>query len=300
MNFAIRQNYENPIILHVMRVDPELIHPYKTDDLIHLGQQCDGGYVLNRCVLEHTRILVTLGINADWSFEEDFVRRAGEGVRVFGYDFSVSEEIFRKEWISRVLYLFSLKFLLRLIRKPSRRLIREVYGYARSARKTYKAFPRFFNGKDRVFFQKGVSNIHKDPFITFPEVMENLPHPISDRSVFLKIDIEQSEYRILGDVLRYSPSLTGMAIEFHDLDILWGPFQTFMEAARKDFVLTHVHGNNYGGFIPGTTVPIALEVTLVHKSLLPGDLVPFKGEYPLPGLDFPNDPGQADIPLRFN
>jgi hypothetical protein len=94
--------------------------------------------------------------------------------------------------------------------------------------------------------------------------------------------------------------LTGMIIEFHDLDILWEPFEKIMRRAEKEFILTHVHGNNYGSLVPGSSVPMGIEVTFVHRSLLPDDLEPFKGEYPLPGLDFPNDPGQADIPLRFN
>lgn len=284
-----------------MHFDPELIHPYATNDLIRLGQDKDGGYVLNKCLLGQSRVLVGLGINADWSFEEDFARHSGEDLRVWGYDFSVSREIFRKEYVSRLLYLFSIKFFLRLLKTPGKAgaLWKEVRGYAWDARRAYIEFPRFFDGNRRKFVQKGLSNERTDPFITFHDLVKELPADLPPQSVFLKIDIEQSEFRILHDVLQYSHVLSGMAIEFHDLDILWEPFEDLMVAAREDFVLTHVHGNNYAGVIPGTGIPKALEVTFVHKNLLPKDLVPFKGQYPLPGLDFPNLPGKPDIPLSF-
>ncbi|TDW96638.1 hypothetical protein [Dinghuibacter silviterrae] len=281
--------------------DPELIHPYATTDLMRFGQDQDGGYVINRCILGPTKVLVGLGINADWSFEEDFARKAGDDLLVHGYDFSVSRDIFHKEYISRVLYLFSIKFLLRLLKSPAEApaLWKLVYGYARNARKTDRTFPQFFDGVRHRFFQLGVSNTREGVFVPFDDVVAQLPAGLPDQSVFLKIDIELSEFRIMDDVLRHGRLLSGMAIEFHDLDILWDSFARIMREAGREFVLTHVHGNNYTGLIPGTGIPKALEVTFVHKSLLPANLSPFKGEYPLPGLDHPNEPGKADIPLRF-
>jgi hypothetical protein len=260
-----------------MTFDREVIHPYGTEDLIRFGQNKDGGYVLNRCVVSPTSILVSLGINADWSFEEDFSRHSDPGLQIYGFDFSVSGDIFHKEYISRVLYLFSIKFLLRLARNPSgaANLWKEIAGYARDARRHDRAFPLFFDGGRRKFFQLGVSNFRDRRFITFPDLMEKLPEGLPDHSLFLKIDIEQSEFRIMDDVIACSRVLSGLAIEFHDLDILWEPFSRFMHAFQRDFVLTHVHGNNYSGLIPGTDIPKALEVTLVHKVLLPADLKPF-------------------------
>lgn len=284
-----------------MSFNSNLIHPFETPDLMRLGQERDGGYVINRRLLETARVLIGMGINADWSFEEDFARRGAPELVVHGYDFSVSESIFHKEYISRVLYLFSIKFLLRLLRSPAGApaLWKLNYGYMRAARKTYREFPKFFDGRRHQFFQLGVSNAKEGSFVTFADVVRALPADLPAHSVFLKIDIELSEFRILDDVLADSSLLNGMVIEFHDLDILWENFARIMRSAQKDYVLTHVHGNNYSGLIPGTNIPKALEITLVHKSLFDSPLTLSKREFPLAGLDYPNNPETKDHPLRF-
>jgi hypothetical protein len=284
-----------------MGFDTAIIHPYQTADLVRIGQWRDGGYVINKRVFGHTSILIGLGINADWSFEEDFSRHAQKELAVYGYDFSVSRDIFRKEYISRVLYLFSIKFLLRLLKDPRKMfaLIKQNFGYAQSARKVYKSFPRFFDGKKNKFFQLGVSNEKKGHFIRFSDVIENLPSGPAPLSIFLKIDIEFSEYRIMKDVFRYSDLVGGMAIEFHELDVVWEQFSAIMAAAKKDFVLSHVHGNNYGAFIPGTDIPKALEITFINKAIAKDALTLSSMAYPLEGLDCPNDPSKEDLPLIF-
>jgi len=285
-----------------MIFDSELIHPYQSDDLIRIGQHQDGGYVINNRVFEHTDILIGLGINADWSFEEDFARHAIKDLNIYGYDFSVSKEIFHKEYISRILYLFSIKFLLRLAKDPQKTpaLLKENYQYARNAGSTYRKFPQFFDGVRNRFFQVGISNEKTAPFIRFNEVVTNIQPAPAPHSIFLKIDIELSEFRIMDDVLQYGYLLSGMAIEFHELDIMWDQFSRIMQAAQKDFIITHVHGNNYSGLIPGTQIPKALEISFIHKSLGDSSLSLSKLSYPLPGLDFPNDPNKGDLSLPFS
>jgi hypothetical protein len=282
--------------------DMEIIHPFETNDLVRVGQLKDGGYVINKRTFEYVDVIIGLGINADWSFEEGFVRRSTKEPEVYGYDFSVSADIFYKEYISRILYLFSVKFLLRLIRNPGKMagLIRQNYLYAKLARNTHLQFPKFFDGEKHKFFQLGISNEQKDHFIRFDEVIQNLRSKPAPYSIFLKIDIEFSEYRIMDDVFRYSDRICGMVIEFHELDVVWEQFSRIMQAAKQDFLVTHVHGNNYGDFIPGTQIPVALEVTFLNKNIIKENLQLSSLQYPLPGLDYPNDPSKADLPLNFD
>jgi len=280
----------------------ELIHPCQTTDLIRIGQLKDGGYVINERVFDFTDILIGLGINSDWSFEEDFSRHAKKKLEVYGYDFSVSLDIFKKEYISRILYLFSIKFLLRLVKDPGKifTLIRQNYGYARKAGKAYREFPRFFDGTKNKFLQIGISNEKKGPFVRFNEVIQNLGDKPKPYSIFLKIDIEFSEYRIMEDVLQYSDLIAGLAIEFHELDVVWVPFSLIMKAAKKDFILTHVHGNNYDSLIPGTKIPKGLEITFLNKKIAGEPYSLSSLRYPLPGLDYPNDPSKEDFTFEFN
>ncbi len=280
----------------------EIIRPYETSDLVRIGQLKDGGYIVNKRVFEVTTALIGLGINADWSFEEDFVRHARKDIRVYCYDFSVSRDIFKKEHISRILYLFSIKFILRLLKTPGKipHLIAENYKFAKIAARTNREFPVFFDGTRNKFFQLGVSNEKKGHFVRFDDVITNFETPAAPLSVFVKIDIEFSEYRIMTDVLKYSDLICGLTIEFHELDVAWEQFSRIMEDLENVFVLTHIHGNNYGGLIPGSRIPMALEATFLNKKMATEELTLSRLKYPLHGLDYPNDPSKADLPINFD
>ena len=54
---------------------PSFLKPTYETDLIRIGQKKDGGYLIPKKSLEHTKILYSFGLEADWSFEEDFYNR---------------------------------------------------------------------------------------------------------------------------------------------------------------------------------------------------------------------------------
>jgi hypothetical protein len=53
---------------------PMILQPFYCDDLVRLGKDNDGGYLVNRQDVEKTTKLVSLGIGGDCSFEEDFIK----------------------------------------------------------------------------------------------------------------------------------------------------------------------------------------------------------------------------------
>ncbi len=56
----------------------ELLHPYQLsegDELVRLGWQLDGGYLVPRSVLKEGSVLDSFGIGADFSFELDWVNK---------------------------------------------------------------------------------------------------------------------------------------------------------------------------------------------------------------------------------
>ena len=61
------------------------IQPYKVGKLIRLGRNNDGGYIIPEVAIHHTHVLFGIGINDDWSFEEDFVRHV-PSIKVIGVD----------------------------------------------------------------------------------------------------------------------------------------------------------------------------------------------------------------------
>jgi hypothetical protein len=53
----------------------EIIHPIENGELVRLGNNYDGVYVLSKKILSQTNSLETLGVNNEWSFESDFIKK---------------------------------------------------------------------------------------------------------------------------------------------------------------------------------------------------------------------------------
>src|SRR6202000_2111234 len=116
--------------------------------------------------------------------------------------------------------------------------------------------------------------------------------------VFVKMDIEGGEYRVLDDLLRHSKNVVAMAIEFHDVDILPGMFNSLVEKIKRDFYIVHIHGNNLGGMAP-FNFPIAPEISFLNKRFFKSPPPPSCLTYPVAGLDDPNYLGYPDFAFEF-
>jgi hypothetical protein len=73
-------------------LDMEKCHPVELDDLVRVGSDFDGGYVLSERMIEKTKILLSFGVNDNWTFEEDFFNR--KNVSIYAYDYSIKSEFF--------------------------------------------------------------------------------------------------------------------------------------------------------------------------------------------------------------
>ena len=89
-----------------------------------------------------------------------------------------------------------------------------------------------------------------------------------------------------------------MAIEFHDVDIVSGLFNSLIGKIKQDFHIVHIHGNNMGGIAP-FHFPIAPEITFLNKRFYKSVPPPSRLRYPIPGLDRPNNPRLADFVFEF-
>ena len=52
---------------------PKILKPKGSYDLIRLGKNNDGGYLVEFKSIEKTKALVSMGIEKNWRFEEDFI-----------------------------------------------------------------------------------------------------------------------------------------------------------------------------------------------------------------------------------
>lgn len=270
--------------------------PVFVDDLVRIGRDQDGGYVISHRCVAASRLVIGFGICDDWSFEEAFTR-ANPNSQVLGIDGSVSPEIFRTR--SREA---TVKALFALVRGRVAQA-RNEFRAARRWKRTAAAFRAFFDGKTKHFRQLFIADEANQWARSWADLVGNEPVIAGagqdSYRIFVKMDIEGSEYRVLSDLLADANRINGFVIEFHDCDIHWDCFSQLMDELSENFAVVHIHGNNYAPLIRGSTTPRAMEISAVNRRLLPQNLAESRASYPLRGLDRPCDPTRPDYVIRF-
>ena len=117
-----------------------------------------------------------------------------------------------------------------------------------------------------------------------------------DKKIFLKIDIEGSEYRILNQILNNAKKINGLVIEFHDFDLHQKIIKKFIE--DFELQLVHIHVNNYGT-IDNAGIPSTVELTFSSGEFIMNDLINDK-IYPVENLDKPCNKNEIDHKILFN
>ncbi len=266
------------------------IRPIITDDQVRLGRVNDGGYVVNERSLKDAK-LISLGINNDWSFEESFLTYSSNAVMM--YDGSVSKNIFLKIFLVDLVEIVSLKFLLKSFTGPFFiTYLKKTYADFL----TYLSFKKITSKSNVKFFKEFVSN--KANKIKLNDIIQN--NYIKGDSFFLKIDIEGDEYRIYEDIIMNNDFISGMVIEFHDIDVMQSKFIEIIEALKKHFYITHIHANNYSHFSDELSSLCIYEISFINKRLHPNNPVSFQsGVYNKEGLDSSNNPKTKDFIIEF-
>jgi hypothetical protein len=249
---------------------PAFFRPWSSASLIRLGQDYDGGYLIDERDVAASTALLSFGINDDWSFERDFLRR--RPVPLQAYDATLTPRYLVK----------------RLWRSLKRLKPHEITGSLHSL----VDFPQFFSG-NRRHFRKYVGLDGVAGYVSFASVMRTLDESLQGQSgIFVKIDIEGSEYRILDDLLEHAARFSALAIEFHDVDIHLATLERFI--SRFPLKLVHVHANNHA-LINGSRTPLVIECTF-SASQPDGE----PGTAMLPhALDMPNKRNRAEIEITF-
>lgn len=118
-----------------------------------------------------------------------------------------------------------------------------------------------------------------------------------DNQVFLKCDIEGSEYDILSDIIKNTHRFSGMVIEFHEIH----EYSKFNELtsfiAKISQKLVHVHVNNHVYIVQDNThfIPMTIELTFSSsKHIRYSDIVNLPH-----ALDMPNKHDRPDFRLTF-
>ena len=262
------------------------IQPIILNDLVRFGRDYDGGYVLSKQQIEKTEHLLSFGINNDWSFEEDFLK--AKTVELYAFDYSVYDRNMIRDFIGSILGSI---FVLR------RSKVKENWRKLKSFLDNQKNIKRYFKkNRKRYFIPKFVGIEDDTMHISFETIFERLTNP-PKLSVFVKMDIEGDEYKILPRMVPFFDKINGMIIEFHGLNHPEG-FEKILTQLTSNFHIGHIHANNCFEICYESGLPKVLEITLINKNLVSNTELSNK-KYPIEGLDFPNRKAKEDIEFDF-
>ena len=241
---------------------PILFKPNKKYSLVRVGRDFDGGYLVGKDTILNSDTLVSFGINDDWSFERDF-KNINSETKVICYDDKPILKYLFKKLIIDTIFLFShLK-------------VNKIFVLT-------KKIIYFLKDKKKLKFIK-----KKIAYGDLKEIVKD----IESNFIFLKIDIEGFEYRILEDILLYKKKFTGIIIEFHDIDYHKDLIKNFIN--KLNLSLVHIHPNN-NSLIDSNNDPTCVEITFEKKPIEREEELNFPNE-----LDMRNNPKKKDVLLNF-
>ena len=256
---------------------PKEFKPKFEYNLIRLGGDNDGGYVVEKKSIMNSKSLLTLGLGYEWNFEKDYSNLTKNSITCFDHsvNYSSVKKLSRKYFFSYLFRIFKPKYFLK---------------------------NNFFEGlKKNIFLYKDYKNFFKHNVvhetlrvgtgkkeINFTDILKhkNLLFPS-----FLKIDIEGSEYRILDEIIKFDKLFTGLVIEFHNVDL---HLKLILEFIRKlDLKLVHIHPQNLAS-VTVDNIPTQLELTFSKNP----DIIGNQPKIPHM-LDMPANPDFKEIDLIF-
>lgn len=251
-------------------------------NLQRIGANHDGGYVVDPETITTSTSLLSLGIASEWSFDKHFLRIVPNS-RYVAVDRSsgflvnlhsaITKSLVRGEWAAT---LGSLRTAIRFLALVPPWPIRTK---RRFIRKWMKAV---------------VSDSQREIALEDPRISGLLTR------CFLKMDVEGDEYLVLPGILdferKHPGSLSGMCIEFHDVNRRYSEFHSIVTSTRELFDIVHIHCNNATPLEPGDSFASTIELSFAPKR---ANRTFSQQCYPLRGIDYPNDPSSEDIEFMF-
>jgi len=255
---------------------PKFLKPYQINNsnLIRIGPKRDGGYVIDNRIIKKTNNLITYGLNDDWEFEKEFLKKNID-CKLYAYDHTINNRFWIKRFKKDIIHLL-------LLKKLRWWKILDIFKYI-----DYLIFFR----KNKIHFQKKiVYKKENDREITIPQTIKNLDN------IFLKIDIEGDEYQILKHVKKNSKNVIFLIIELHEVHKNLKKIERFLK--KLDLKLIHIHANNFAG-TNRNNIPKVLELSLLNKKLYNVKNKLTSNNYPIKYLDYKNFKRRDEIKIKF-
>ena len=261
------------------------LRPIKTNNLIRLGRKMDGDCIVDCNIINNADILITFGLGDgsqipdQWSFELDFIKR-NKKLSIFAYDYTVSTSSYiKKIW----------KYLRRFL------TFRASLEAVKIRLNGYQEYIKFMKLDNVKFYREKITFPIKNKIDT--DIKKVFSRINNNSEVILKCDIEGSEYLIIDQILEYSNRINMFIFEFHWIDKKEDIFVESVKKLQSRFEIIHIHANNHFQTLKNG-LPIILEITLINKKFSPNK-IEYVDDFPIKGLDFPNNPFLKDIEFSF-
>ena len=256
-----------------------LLRPVKTFELVRLGRDMVGGYIVDLGIIEKTDILITLGFGPEWSFESDFLKMKNN-CKVYIYDHNLSSMPYFKEiW----------KYLRRFL------LLRVSYKAVKDRLDAYKYYKKFFKLDNVKFYNEKIN---------FPAKRKNevdlklvLSRINNNSKVLFKIDIQNFEYKIIDQLVENSGQVNMIIIQFYWINKNEERFMHSIKKLKSSFEIIHIHANNHHDKLENG-LPIMLEITFLNKKFI-SKSIEFVNDFPIKDLDYSSHPEREDISFSF-
>ena len=256
---------------------PKIFKPYKSNkkNLIRVGPNIDGGYVIDKRVINKTKTIITCGLNDDWEFEKNFLR-INPYCQILAYDHTVNKKFWKDRFKKDLISFF-------LLQKLSVKKILGIFKYI--------DYTKFFKKNNKHYIKKVVLNKNNKKEISIKKILKN------KKNILLKIDIEGDEYKILNTIDKYFDQINLLIIEFHNIHKNINKIKKFL--IKSKLKLIHIHGNNFAG-VNKNKDPNVVEMTMLNSKKF--KIIKSKSDfkYPIYGLDYKNFKRRNDIELNFN
>jgi len=250
--------------------------PKSPNDLIRLGSEFDGGYVVSQKVVKKSQMLLSFGNGFNIDFEWDYVKKSQFRKKAIVFDGTHKQVSFQKFY---QVIMLSLKYF----------AITPSLGYLLFI---IKSIVLSLLGRGK-FIKKNIELFTSEKSCTLQEVLSSR----SENLVLLKMDIEGAEWELLDEIYRNQERFEGLIIEFHNVGSRLPLLKSFLEKMYKvEFNLDHLHACNYGRLLDDG-MPDILEITLGR--IYPENTYTLTTHLPIVNLDAPSSRVRDEIVINF-
>ena len=272
--------------------------PFKSKNLVRIGSEYDGGYVLPKDAVLNADCLISFGVSTNFDFEQDFLKK-NSNCKILMFDPFIGPFNDFRRLTKRIIKKQNDELNVFQERNPEYIPEKSNLFIQISERITHWfKFYRFIRNTQVTFKKIGLREYSDRLFIKFSELFK-IDELKTKKSIVLKIDIEGDEYRVYKQALHHLDNVTTILLEVHEVEIY---YETLVDLISKlkinKFFLTHIHGNNSDKLIKGVSIPNTLELVFNRYDYCLPDQVS-ESKYPLPDLDRPCNPNYIDYKLDW-